>query len=253
MSKMLQYENITAKLTSVTPLSEKHGNKRVPAQSLIMEVILPNRRLDVFDDGLRHAFWKIPDGTEPQPTLGMDPDDLEGLTERRFPWFQQDIEIERELAGYTLIIDFGISDDSAIELEAKKIDGFKIGVRDHGLFALRHRFIVHPTTIEKGQIEEMLQQEIKVTLRAPKVPEQGDLLEQPKRGRGRPKKTAAEKIGGSDDPFANSDIAQDGTRIDGAPEGEQQSRDGVHWPFPGQGVEPEGDPADGVEAEEEAE
>lgn len=238
MNKMLQYENMNAKLTSVTPLSEKHGNKRVPAQSLIIEVVLPNRRLDVFDDGLRHAFWRIPEGNESQPTLGMDPDDLEGLTERRFPWFQQDIEIERELAGYTLIIDFGINEDSAIELEAKKIDGFKIGVRDHGLFALRHRFIVHPTTIEKGRIEEMLQQEIKVTLRAPKVPEQGDLLETAeKRGRGRPKKTAAEKVGTSEDPFAGSDLAKDDTRIEGSADD----------------VDQEGEPEDGVETEHETE
>lgn len=221
MQNMLHYEQMTAKLTSVTPLSEKHGNKRVPAQSLILEVNLINRRLDFFDDDLRHALYKVPDGTEPQPSLGMDPDDLEGLTAKRFPWMTQSIDIERELAGYTLIIDFGLGDDkSNIQLDAKKICDFKITVLDHGLFSLRHRFIVHPTTIEKGRIEEMLQQEIKVTLKPP-VSAQGELLvEQPvKRGRGRPrkeeseKKTAAQKIAEEGDPvpartddFANTDI-----------------------------------------------
>lgn len=232
MTPMLQYENVTAKITSVTPLSEKHGNKRIPAQSIILKVTLPNRRLDFFDTDLRHAYYKVPDGKEQQPSLGVDPDDLEGLTEKRFPWMTQDIEVERELAGYTLTIDFGLGDEkSNIELDAKKIDNFKIGIRDHGLFELSHRFIVHPETLEKGRIEELLQQEIKVKLTPPKMPEQGDLLEQSnKRGARKPpkKKTAAEKVGGSDDPFANSDLAQDDTRIDG----EQDARDGAHWPFP---------------------
>lgn len=228
--EMLEYENISAKLTSVTPLSEKHGNKRVPAQSLIIEVVLSNRRLDVFDTGLRHAFYRVPDGTEVKPSLGIDPDDMEGLTEKRFPWIKQDIEVERELSGYVLIIDFGLGDDkSNIELDAKKICDFKIGIRDHGLFALRHRFVVHPTTIEKGRIEEMLQQEIKVTLRAPKADGQGDLLEQPKKGnRGRPKKTVADKVAEGSDPFANTDIPA----AQAAAAAEQASRDGVQWPFP---------------------
>lgn len=205
----LEYRNVTAKITSVTPLSEKHGNKRVPAQSIIIKVMLPNRRLDFFDPDLRHAYYKIPDGKEPVPTLGIDPDDLEGLTEKRFPWMTQDIEVERELTGYVLTIDFGLGDaKSNIELDAKKIDNFKLGIRDHGLFELSHRFIVHPDTLEKGRIEELLQQEIKVHLVAPKVAEQGELLPPAeKRGRGRPpKKTVAEKVGGDDDPFANTDI-----------------------------------------------
>lgn len=215
----LEYQNVTAKITSVTPLSEKHGNKRVPAQSIIIKVTLINRRLDFFDTDLRHAFYRIPDGTEPQPSLGMDPDDLEGLTEKRFPWMTQDIEVERELTGYVLTIDYGLGDaKSNIELDAKKIDNFKIGFRDHGLFELSHRFIVHPDTLEKGRIEELLQQEIKVHLRAPKVAEQTELPLAEKRGRGRPKKTAAEKIAEEGDPLAGSDLAQDHTRIESNPD-----------------------------------
>lgn len=253
----LEYSNVTAKITSVTPLSEKHGNKRVPAQSIIIKVTLINRRLDFFDTDLRHAFYKIPDGTEPQPSLGMDPDDLEGLTEKRFPWMTQDIEVERELTGHVLTIDYGLGDaKSNIELDAKKIDNFKLGIRDHGLFELSHRFIVHPDTLEKGRIEELLQQEIKVHLRGPSSV-QGELPIEEKRGRGRPKKTAAEKIAESGDPLAGSDLAQDHTRIeststvadtpdpaddvdsesDDSEEAEQQPRKGGpqpdgSWPFP---------------------
>jgi hypothetical protein len=242
---MLEYENVTAKITSVTPLSEKHGNKRVPAQSLIIKVTLKNRRLDFFDDQLRHAFYRVPDGEENTPSLGIDPDDLEGLTEKRFPWMAQDIEVERELTGYTLIIDYGLGDEkSNIELEAKKIDNFKIGIRDHGLFELSHRFIVHPDTLEKGRIEELLQQEIKVHLRAPKIQEQGELPLPEKRGRGRPKKTVAEKIATDGDPFAGTDIpplaVEDGdsetppivSEDDDTDAGEQAARDGGAWPFP---------------------
>lgn len=247
MTQMLQYENVTAKITSVTPLSEKHGNKRVPAQSIILKVTLINRRLDFFDTDLRHAYYKVPDGEEVQPSLGVDPDDLEGLTAKRFPWMTQDIEVERELTGYTLVIDYGLGDEkSNIELEVKKIDNFKIGIRDHGLFELSHRFIVHPDTLEKGRIEELLQQEIKVHLRAPKMPEQGELLEQAqKRGRGRPKKTVAEKIADEGDPFANTDIppldpeAGGGETAGDPPDDEdtddadeQAARDGGAWPFP---------------------
>jgi hypothetical protein len=246
--EMLEYENISAKLSSVTPLSEKHGNKRVPAQSLIIEVVLSNRRLAVWDDGLRFAFYRVPDGTEVKPSLGLDPDDMEGLTEKRFPWFKQDIEIERELSGYTLIIDFGLGDDkSNIELDAKKICDFKIGIRDHGLFALRHRFVVHPTTIEKGRIEEMLQQEIKVTLRAPKADGQGDLLDQPKKGnRGRPKKVVPNPFvqpGGVatdvDDTFANTDIPA--AQLADKQAQRQRAHDAGEWPFPHGVPHPDGE------------
>ncbi|AMM14211.1 hypothetical protein AX768_09010 [Burkholderia sp. PAMC 28687] len=202
----------------------------------------------MFDDGLRLAFYRVPEGDEPQPSLGMDPDDLEGLTEKRFPWMKQDIEIERELSGYVLIIDFGLGGDkSNIELDVKKITDFKIGIRDHGLFSLRHRFVVHPSTIEKGHIEEMLQQEIKVTLRPPKPDGQGSLpLEQQKKGRGRPKKTVVEKVQEEGDPFANSDLAQDETWI----EGEQASRDGGEWPFPRPKVDETSDADQDEEAEQ---
>lgn len=244
MLAQLAYENVTAKITSVTPLSEKHGNKRVPAQSIILKVTLPNRRLDFFDTDLRHAYYKVPDGKEQNPSLGVDPDDLEGLTEKRFPWMTQDIEVERELSGYTLVIDYGLGDEkSNIELEAKKIDNFKLGIRDHGLFELSHRFIVHPDTLEKGRIEELLQQEIKVHLRAPKIPEQTELgLEKPSKG-GRKKKTLEEKK--DQDPFANSDLAQDETRI----EGQQDAQGEVQWPFP----ESVGDEAQEVESNDETE
>lgn len=228
----LEYENVTAKITSVTPLSEKHGNKRVPAQSIIVKVTLNNRKMDFFDPDLRHAYYKVPDGKEAQPSLGMDPDDLEGLTEKRFPWMTQDIEVERELTGYVFTIDFGLGDaKSNIELDAKKIDNFKLRPLDHGLFELSHRFIVHPSTLEKGRIEELLQQEIKVKLVAPKMPEQGDLLKQPeKRGRGRPRKEDSKKTleqKKSEDPFAHSDLAQDETRIEG-----NAPMTAEAWPFP---------------------
>jgi hypothetical protein len=254
--EMLEYENISAKLTSVTPLSEKHGNKRVPAQSLIIEVVLSNRRLAVWDDGLRFAFYRVPDGTEVKPSLGLDPDDMEGLTEKRFPWFKQDIEIERELSGYTLIIDFGLGDDkSNIELDAKKICDFKIGIRDHGLFALRHRFVVHPTTIEKGRIEEMLQQEIKVTLRAPKADGQGDLLEQPKKGgRGRPKKVVPNPFVQGEEPQPDSpDTTFDNTDIPAAQARAQAARDAGEWPFPHGVPHTEGEQAVEADQDEEAE
>lgn len=215
MSELLHYENVTARLTSVTPISERHGKSaRVSAQSLILEIILTNRVFDFFDTGLRHAFYRVPAEApaKKQSQLDVSPADLEGLTEKRFPWFTQDISIERELAGYVFTIHFGLGGEkSDIELEAKKITDFKFALRDHGVVALKHRLIVHPKTVEKGRIEEMLQQEIRVSLAPPKPDGQGNLIDPApagtgKKGRGRP----STKVDDTPDPFAGSDLARKG-------------------------------------------
>ena len=63
----------------------------------------------------------------------------------------------------------------------------------------------------QGRIDHMAQTEVEISLIAPEEKQQ-EL--KPADVKGTPKKTAAEKKGGSDDPFANSDLAQDDTRIE---------------------------------------
>ena len=52
------------------------------------------------------------------------------------------------------------------------------------------------------------------SLRRRDAPLQPDLVDQAQNRKSSKKKTAGEKTGGSDDPFANSDLAQDDSRIE---------------------------------------
>lgn len=211
---MFDLDHQSAKLSSVTAISEFKGDTREPACSMKFEITTNNLVLSHFDPQLRHALYtKADDGD--QGNGDMFPDtDVGDLTSLKFKRLSYPLKWDSDLAGYDLTFHIGLDDDkSNIVLSEIKLSDFAFTPKDGGTVVTTFRAYAKPSVLDQGRIDQMLQQEVEISL-APPTTKQADLIETPKRGRGRPKKTAAEKIGGSDDPFANSDLAQDDTRID---------------------------------------
>jgi len=59
-------EPTEAKLTSVTPRTEMHGDDEVPAVSISVEIECANTLLDLIDPQIRHALYKAKPDEEPE-------------------------------------------------------------------------------------------------------------------------------------------------------------------------------------------
>jgi hypothetical protein len=177
---ILELENAVAKITSVTPISEKHGKKRVPAHSIIFEIERENTILIPFDSQLRTAFYQKPGRTASEEKSGQKKLDVtrstDGLTELRFPWWSQWIEVPGELIGYEVRLHTGNTERSHIVLDDAKLGAFFLLPKELGMSLLKLKAIVHPSAHEKGKIDELLQQEVPVTI-TPPADGQGALIE----------------------------------------------------------------------------
>lgn len=176
---ILELENVVAKITSVTPISEKHGKKRVPAHSIIFEIERENTILVPFDPQLRGAFYQKPTRKPVDPKSGQGKLDTtrssDGLTEIRFAWWSQWIEIPGEYGGYTIRLHCGTSERSHIVLDEARIGGFLLLPKDLGMSMLKFKAVAHPSAPEKGKIDELLQQEVPLSIRPP-ANGQGELI-----------------------------------------------------------------------------
>ncbi|WP_321941682.1 MULTISPECIES: hypothetical protein [Paraburkholderia] len=175
---ILELENVVAKITSVKPISEKHGKQRVPAHMITFEIEHENTILIPFDSQLRSAFYQKPARSSVDAKSGQKELDVtrssDGLTELRFPWWSQWIEIPGELVGYLVRLHTGNTERSHIVLDEAKLGPFFAMPKEFGMSLLKLRAIVHPTAHEKGRIDELLQQEVPITI-APPVDSQGTL------------------------------------------------------------------------------
>lgn len=132
-----------AKLNSVTPRKEMHGDEPVSAISLGLSITGPNTLLDAIDGGkLRHALYMaVPDqeqlpGVEPTTPL---------LRARGI----ETVSLSGALDGWTVVIAHGIDDSSAIALGGSKVDKFRVRPMEGGSVELMFR--VGSSDIDEGE------------------------------------------------------------------------------------------------------
>lgn len=153
----------TAKLTSLTPRIEKHGDENVPAVSLGLSITGPNTLLDLFNQTLRHALYKAAEDAG---------DNLPGI-EAPTPLLRtrglEKIKLKvGEMVGYRLHIEHGIDDDSAIDLHDCKVDKWTLEPFEGGSIELALR--VGTSDIDEtwaGRLAMKLGQEVQITLTPP--------------------------------------------------------------------------------------
>lgn len=114
---MLEFETATrARLVSFNSRSEEHGKLLVPAVDLRFSVDVPSTALSAYDVNLPALLYAESD----QGQL----DGIEHVSERtelRFPQLKGPLSWEESAEGYSLVIDYGIDDSSAIELPGARL------------------------------------------------------------------------------------------------------------------------------------
>ena len=133
----------TALLASVTPHAENHGDDKVPAVSLGLQIQTSAAVLDMLCPDLR-------------PMLGVP-----GV---------ETIALKIVCEGWTVNIEHGIDETAPIKLGGCRIDKFKVAPGNDDQIDLRLRVGSHDLTpMNLGLVSMKIRQDIVVTITAPKV------------------------------------------------------------------------------------
>lgn len=123
------------KLTKATPRKETHGKDLVQAIGLRLEWWpTDNAAVNLLHEGLQDALWWVPPEAAAQ-------DNVEGVPavkkHRRVPTMAMPVKVELSLSGYTLTIDHGIDETTALELYGCGLDKFEVEAKEGGSAVIR--------------------------------------------------------------------------------------------------------------------
>ena len=161
---MFCLKNQAAKLVNVNPRAELHGQDKKLAVDLKFEVKLSNDFLSEFDPSLKSAIYRAADAGEGD-LLANEPGNLPKL---KFPMMGA-IKWGKQLAGYEVVIHYGISGTQDIHLCETDVDNFRFHCQDGGTVVVAFRVIAHPESNDLGRLCEMIQQEVEMSLIEPEA------------------------------------------------------------------------------------
>lgn len=160
-----EWKKQTMKLNSINirrELAGKNAEDGVKASDLGLTVDGGNDILDKINTDLRGTFYMV--GLDDQGKL------LPGaLTVLRLPLLTQPDKgyaYDLQLHGYRVEVDHGIGDP--IVLDGCRINTFRLACKDGGTVAVGFRVQFHPTPGQLDPLADKLQQEVTVTIIAPK-------------------------------------------------------------------------------------
>lgn len=159
---MFSLKNQAAKLTSVNPRAEIHGQDKKLAVDLKFEIKVSNDVLSEFDPSLKSAIYRAADPGEGD-LLADQPGVLPKL---KFPLMGA-IKWDKSFAGYETIIHYGVSGNMDISLIETDVDNFNFDCQDGGTVVVSFRVIAHPEAEQLGRLCEMIQQEVEMSLIEP--------------------------------------------------------------------------------------
>lgn len=159
---MFSLQNQKAKLTSVNPRAEIHGQDRKMAVDLKFEIKVSNDVLSEFDPSLKSALYKKAD------TQGDLIDEPGHLPELKFPMMGP-VKWGKDFAGYETVIHYGVTGAQDIVLAECDVDNFRFDCQDGGTVAVAFRVIAHPEAEQLGRLCEMIQQEVEMSLIEPEA------------------------------------------------------------------------------------
>lgn len=165
---MFELSEQKAKLISVNPRPELHGQDTKLAIDLHFDTACSNDVLSEFDGFLKGALYKKGDGAGAQGELIDDPGRLPVL---KFPNMGP-VKWSYKGEGYKLQIHYGIDGKSDIKLGDLTVDKFKFACQEGGTVVISFRVICHPDAKDSGRLCEMVGQQIDITLTAPEEGEQ---------------------------------------------------------------------------------
>lgn len=164
---MFQFPTPTAvTLDHVNLRAEKHGDESAAAIDLKFTREAGNDILDLFHPKLRESLYFRSAETEAQGDIEGVPKVLPNLLFSRL----QPLAWELEHTGAKVVIDYGLGDDSNVELHDCKLNAFRIAPKEGGTVAVTFR--VQTSTIPDGALDKLsglLQRETQITLTLPEV------------------------------------------------------------------------------------
>jgi len=158
---MIDLTNQTAKLNSITPRQECHGEDRVPAFSLGIAWRTTNDLLSELDSTLKFALYKKDEG---QDDLLNDPGHV---TKLKYPLLKGPISWDWSGAGYEMTIHQGVSGKGDITIQDVVLDKLKIDPQDGGELIVSVKADCRPTPMQMGELCTMLGSEISISLTPP--------------------------------------------------------------------------------------
>jgi hypothetical protein len=117
------------------------------------------------------------------------------------------MKLRKELEGWQIVYHRGATPQSDIKaFDVRFSDFLLVEACEGGTTPLRFKAYQKLPPELQGYVDHMAQTEVECTFLAPEN-KQADLVDEAnKRSKAAKKKTAAEKVGGEDDPFAGTDI-----------------------------------------------
>lgn len=203
-------EFVEAKLATLTPRSERHGDEDVPAVSLGLELTCANTLLDVIDPKIRHSLYMAVEGQEQLP--GVEP----ATPVLRCNSFDRHT-LPAKYEGWTLQIDDGVDETEPMTFGSCKCDKFSVEAKQGGSVVLRLRVGTSDLDAERsGFLGMHVGQPVWITLTAPE--KQPDVIDASKDA---------------------TDLPKDATDLFASPHGDEH----------GNGSYPEGEDPDGTDSE----
>lgn len=158
--------NLTAAtLTSFTGRTETHGKAKVPAVSIRLRFTGPNTLLDRLSPSVRHTLYMAAPGQEDLP--GVEPTTPLLRCKDMKTWAP-----DNTYEGWTVTIEHGIDDSSAIEMGNCKVDAFTVDLFDGGTVAIECRVSTSDLDwMAAGRLWSRQQSEVQVLMAAPLTPQ----------------------------------------------------------------------------------
>ncbi len=154
----LELTNQSAKLTSVNPRAEFHGESTQPAVDLTFEYKTVNDDLSELHPSLKAMFYENGSAQE---------DMLESLTKLRFDKLNGPFAWDWQGVGFVCRIPFGIDDSSAIVLPDCKVGKIKFAPLEGGSVAWKITVQTAATGALIGRVCDLLGTEVQLTIEPP--------------------------------------------------------------------------------------
>jgi hypothetical protein len=161
-----------AKIVSVNPRAELHGEDTKPACDVKIEVTLPNTELVQLHASLKSLLY-VKDMDRPDLVSQADP---EHATMLRFPQLGKPLKWDGEMIGASAVLHYGTSEKSHIKLEGCVVGDVRLEPLNGGSIVTTVRIQCHPDEKAMGRLCMMVGTKIPVTITPPEA--DGDVLTQ---------------------------------------------------------------------------
>ena len=165
MSNQFSMQDRNVKVASVNPRAEKHGEDNVLAADIKIQANCASTVLDHFEPKLRSLLFRKPAVGEQQ---ALPVDGNEGMTGIRCPELGE-LSWDAELTGYTMKITRGMGLAEPLLIDGVDLKKFRFSPLEGGTVAISFNVVCHPDTEQMGQLCDLIQEEVELTLIAPKA------------------------------------------------------------------------------------